>query len=163
MTNKRKPKIGLLGIMHGLYDESQPEITHAQEKFASDIVNKLKPEIDIDFPGAAKSREQIEAIIREFNYKQYDGIIIVMLLYSPGFRLVRALEENNLPVLMANIQPLRTVTSDWDWSRLTTNQGIHGAQDTANMLLQAGTNTSVITEDWQSDSFVSYSEFCSIF
>jgi L-arabinose isomerase len=156
MTNMRKPKIGLLGIMHGLYDESQPEITQAQEKFAQDIVNTLKPVIDIDFPGAAKSRDQIEAIIREFNYKQYDGIMVVMLLYSPGFRLVRALEENNLPILMANIQPLPTVTSDWNWSKLTTNQGIHGAQDTANMLLQADTNTSVITEDWQSETFISY-------
>ena len=24
----RKPKIGMLGIIHGLYDESQPEIDH---------------------------------------------------------------------------------------------------------------------------------------
>jgi len=158
MMQKRKPRVGLLGIMHGLYDESQPEITRAQEAFAREIVKKLSPVADIDFPGAAKSRQQIEKTVREFNYKQYDGILVVMLLYSPGFRLVRALEDNNLPVLLANIQPLRSVTTDWDWSRLTTNQGIHGAQDTANMLLQSGTITSVITEDWKSEAFISYVE-----
>lgn len=158
MIKNRNPKIGLLGIMHGLYDESQPEITKAQEKFANDIVKRLKPVADLDFPGAAKSRAQIEEIVSKFNYKEYDGIIVVMLLYSPGFRLVKALENNNLPVLLANIQPLPSVTEDWDWSRLTTNQGIHGAQDTASMLLQAGTITNVITEDWQDDNFVSYVE-----
>ena len=156
MAEKRKPKIGLLGIMHGLYDESQPEITRAQEKFAADVVEKLKPIVDLDFPGAAKSREQIEKIVNDFNYRGYDGIMIIMLLYSPGFRLVRALENNNLPVLLANIQPLPSVTEDWNWSRLTTNQGIHGAQDTANMLLQAGTVTNVVTEDWQDKRFTEY-------
>lgn len=57
--------------------------------------------------------------------------MIVMLLYSLGFRLIHALRDNRLPIMLANIQPLPVVTSDWDWSRLTTNQGIHGAQDTA--------------------------------
>ena len=42
MIEQRKPKIGLLGIMHGLYDEKQPEITENQEKFARDIVAHLK-------------------------------------------------------------------------------------------------------------------------
>lgn len=153
MLEKRKPKIGLLGIMHGLYDESQPEITTAQEAFAREVARRLSPLAELDFPRAAKSRADIEAIVREFNYRGYDGILIVMLLYSPGFRLVRALEENHLPLFLANIQPLPTVSPDWDWSRLTTNQGIHGAQDTANMLLQAGARPTIVTEDWRSEAF----------
>jgi hypothetical protein len=31
MLEKRKPRIGLLGIMHGIYDEAQPGITHHQD------------------------------------------------------------------------------------------------------------------------------------
>ena len=112
----RRPKIGMLGIMHGLYDESQPEITVMQEKFANDVAASLADKVEIDFPRAAKSRADIEQIVREFNTGGYDGILIVMLLYSPGFRLVRALEENSLPLMLANIQPLPTVTKDWDWS-----------------------------------------------
>jgi len=149
----RKPKIGILGIMHGLYDESQPEITVMQEKFAKDVAASLSDRVNIEFPRAAKSRADIEQIVRDFNTGGYDGILIVMLLYSPGLRLVRALEENNLPLMLANIQPLPTVTKDWNWSRLTTNQGIHGAQDTANMILQSSASTRVITEDWQSQRF----------
>ena len=35
--DNRKPKIGFLGIMHGLYDEKQPEITHLQESWAIEV------------------------------------------------------------------------------------------------------------------------------
>ena len=138
MIEKRKPKIGFLGIMHGLYDEKQPEVTINQEKFATDIVEHLKDVAEVYFPGAAKDRGLIEKYMKEFHDKELDGVMIVMLLYSPGLRLVQALKRNHLPLVLANIQPLPAVTKDWNWSLLTTNQGIHGAQDTANMILRAG-------------------------
>ena len=37
---------------------------------------------------------------------------------------------------------------------MTYNQGIHGAQDTANALVRAGIDFDVITGDWQSPEFV---------
>ncbi|HVP18925.1 MAG TPA: arabinose isomerase, partial [Spirochaetia bacterium] len=153
MIETRKPKIGFLGIMHGLYDESQPEITGMQEAWARRLAEALSGSADIVFPRAAKSRHDIECIVRDFNRNNYDGILLVMLLYSPGLRLVRALEENTLPILLANIQPLPVVTKDWDWRRLTTNQGIHGIQDTANMVLQAGANPTIVTEHWEDAAF----------
>jgi L-arabinose isomerase len=153
MIESRKPKIGFLGIMHGLYDEKQPEITRIQEDWAREVAATLKTMVDIDFPRAAKSRQDIESIVAEFNQREYDGILVAMLLYSPGFRLVRALEQNRLPLLLANIQPLPTVTRDWDWRRLTTNQGIHGMQDTANMVLQAGQRPLIVTENWKDPAF----------
>ena len=152
----RKPKIGLLGIMHGLYDEKQPEITAQQEEFGRSVVARLSEAADITFKTAAKTRAQIEEVVAEYNRDGYDGIMIIMLLYSPGFRLIGALRENRLPIMLANVQPLPTVTADWDWSRLTTNQGIHGAQDTANMLLHAGAKPAIITEDWKSHAFKEY-------
>ena len=36
---------------------------------------------------------------------------------------------------------------------LTYNQGIHGAQDTANAMVRAGRPFHVITDDWRADSF----------
>jgi hypothetical protein len=86
MISKKKPKIGLLGIMHGLYDEKQPEITKKQEGFALSIVKQLRNIAEIDFPGAAKSRKLVEDYVKRFNNRDYDGIMIVMLLYSPGLR-----------------------------------------------------------------------------
>lgn len=156
MLNKQKPKIGFLGIMHGLYDVSLPELPANQEVFAREVVEQLKDAADIDFPGAAKDRGLIEKYVKYFNEKEYDGIMIVNLLYSPGMRVVQALKNNKLPLLLANIQPLPDVSQDWNWTYLTTNQGIHGIQDTSNMIMRAGINCEIITEDWKSAEFKSF-------
>ena len=123
-----KPKVGLLGIMQGLYDESQPEIPENQTKFVKELTAYLDDVVEIDFPEIAKDRDGIERIVKTFNDKDYDGIISLNLLYSPGMRVVQAMKDNRLPVLIANIQPLAEVTQDWNWSLLTTNQGIHGSR-----------------------------------
>ena len=156
MIVKQKPKIGFLGVMHGLYDVSQPEIPQNQEKFARNVIKKLEGAADIDFPQVAKDRQQIEKVVKYFNDKDYDGIMVVNLIYSPGMRVVQALKENRLPLLLACIQPLPSVTQDWNWSFLTTNQGIHGIQDTSNMVMRLGEEPHIICEDWESDRFYSY-------
>ena len=156
MISKQKAKIGFLGIMHGLYDKSQPEIPANQEKFAFSVIDSLKDAADIDFPGVAKDRQLIEKYVKYFNENNYDGIILVNLLYSPGMRIVQAVKDNRLPLMLANIQPLPKVTDDWNWGLLTTNQGIHGIQDTSNMIMRAGLNPLIITEDWKSESFRSF-------
>jgi L-arabinose isomerase len=68
-------------------------------------------------------------------------------------RTVRALMQTPVPLLLANIQPERSVTAEWDMADLTYNQGIHGAQDQANALVRIGAPFSVITGDWQSPEF----------
>ncbi len=156
MITKEKPKIGFLGLMQGLYDKSQPELPKMQEKFAREVIDSLKDSAIIDFPGPAKEREDVERIVKSFNDKDYDGIMIVNLLYSPGNRLIQAMKKNHLPVMVANIQPRPDVTSEWDWVLLTTNQGIHGCQDTCNVLMRCGVNPAIITEDWQSDAFKTF-------
>ena len=56
-------------------------------------------------------------------------------------------------MLLANIQPERAVTAEWNMDDLTYNQGIHGAQDQANALVRSGIPFSVITGDWRSGEF----------
>ncbi len=158
MLTKTKPKIGLLALMHGLYDKSQPEIPANQEKFLRDVIAKLSDVVEIDFPGISKERWDTERIVKSFNDKELDGIMVVNALYSPGMRIVQAFKKNHLPVMIANIQPLPNVTDNWDWSLLTTNQGIHGIQDTSNMLMRLGVEPAIITEDWQSEAFKSFVE-----
>src|SRR5205807_928498 len=99
------------------------------------------------------NREDVESIVRELLANRVDGIAIVMLTYGPAMRTVRALMEAPLPLLLANIQPERVITADWDMADLTYNQGIHGAQDQANALVRTGVPFSVITGDWRSESF----------
>ncbi|HOA74096.1 MAG TPA: L-fucose/L-arabinose isomerase family protein [Phycisphaerae bacterium] len=153
MLDARKPRIGLLGIMQELYDNFLPGITARQEEYARAVAAQLANVVDVDFPGAARNRADIEARVRHFNQEGLDGILIMMLTYGPALRTVQALRENNLPIMLANIQPERNVTAKWDMADLTYNQGIHGAQDTANAIMRSRIPCPIITEDWRSDAF----------
>lgn len=157
MIEQRKPRVGLLGIMQELYDDDIPNITEHQESYAREVCDQLSDVVDMEFPRAARNRDDIEEILGSFNHRQLDGVMIVMLTYGPAMRTVRALQNNNLPLLLANIQPVPEVTTDWDMDDLTYNQGIHGAQDMANALIRTvGNNFEVISADWKSEEFKQY-------
>jgi len=149
----RQPRIGLLGIMQELYDDMIPGITERQGEYAKAVAQKLAPVADVQFTRPARNREDVDQITRELLDAGVDGIAIVMLTYGPAMRTVRALMQTPVPLLLANIQPERSITPKWDMSDLTYNQGIHGAQDQANALVRAGLPFSVITGDWRSPEF----------
>jgi L-arabinose isomerase len=153
MTARRKPRIGLLGIMQELYDDMIPGITEHQAAYAQRVAGHLGDVAEVVFLRPARNRDDVEAVMRELQAEGVDGITIVMLTYGPSMRSVRALIENPLPVLLANVQPEPSITEAWDMDDLTYNQGIHGAQDQANALLRTGVPFSVLTGDWQSPEF----------
>ncbi len=148
-----KPRIGLLGIMQELYDDMLPGITEHQAEYARSVAARLDGVADVEFIRPARNREDVEEIVREYGARGLDGIAIVMLTYGPAMRTVRALMETPLPLMLANIQPDRAVTTDWDMASLTYNQGIHGAQDQANALVRARVPFSVVTGEWDSEEF----------
>jgi L-arabinose isomerase len=100
-----------------------------------------------------KYREDAERVMREFEGAGLDGVLVVMLTYGPAMRVARLLAESRLPLCLANIQPEAAVTAAWDMADMTYNQGVHGAQDTANAMVRAGRRFSVLTDDWRSESF----------
>ena len=150
----RKPVIGLLGIMQELYDKMLPGITERQEGYGRAVAARLEGVAEVRFPGAARCRDDIERIMKGFQADGVDGVLIVMLTYGPGLRLVNAFRDCSLPLMLANIQPEPRVTEAWDMGDLTYNQGVHGAQDTANTLLRLGKTFTVFSGDWKSDAFV---------
>ena len=148
------PRIGLLGIMQELYDDMIPEITEHQARFAAQVAERLSGVAQIVFERPARNQDDIEALSAQLLADGVDGVMIVMLTYGPAMRSIRTLRSlRNVPVLLANIQPEREITAEWNMDSLTYNQGIHGAQDQANALVRADVPFSVITGDWQSDAF----------
>jgi L-arabinose isomerase len=150
----RKPRIGFLGIMQELYDNTLPGITKRQEGYAREVSARLAGVADVLFPKAARCREDIEEVLAIFAKEGVDGIMIVNLTYGPGLRLVNAFRDVSTPLFLANIQPEPRVTKAWNMDDLTYNQGVHGAQDTANSLLHLGKKFSVWSGDWKDDAFV---------
>ncbi len=154
MSAPARPRIGLLGIMHELYDDMLPGISERQATYAAEVAARLAPVAEVTFLRPARNQADVEALVRELVARDLDGIMIVMLTYSPALRSVRALSQCPLPLLLANIQPEPSVTASWDMGDLTYNQGIHGAQDQSNALLRAGVPYCIITEDWTSEEFL---------
>jgi L-arabinose isomerase len=149
----RKPRIGVLGIMQALYDHMIPGITERQAGYAQEIADHLAGVADWRVGPPVKSRADAESVMRDFENADLDGVLVVMLTYGPAMRVARLFNENRLPVCLANIQPEPNVTPAWDMADMTYNQGIHGAQDTANAMVRADRPFHVVTDDWKADSF----------
>jgi L-arabinose isomerase len=149
----RKPRIGILGIMQDLYDDMIPGIAQRQAGYAAELAGHLA-EVGEFIPGKpVKYREDAVREMREFEAADLDGVLVVMLTYGPAMRVARLLSESRLPICLANIQPEPNVTPAWDMADMTYNQGVHGAQDTANAMVRAGRRFCVLTDDWKSESF----------
>jgi L-arabinose isomerase len=147
------PRIGILGIMQDLYDDMIPGIAQRQEGYAAEIAAQLSDVAEFIPSKAVKYREDAERAMREFENADLDGVLVVMLTYGPAMRVARLLAESRLPVCLANIQPEPSVTPAWDMADMTYNQGVHGAQDTANAMVRAGKRFAVFTDDWRAESF----------
>lgn len=93
MRERRLPRLGLLGLMTDGYEPIFPGITSRQEAYAREIVHDLADVAEIYFPGAAMNRADIESKVRNMNSRDLDGMLIILLTYSQGSWLVRALQE----------------------------------------------------------------------
>jgi L-arabinose isomerase len=151
--NSHKPRIGILGIMQDLYDDMIPGIAERQAGYAAELAAHLAG-VGEFIPGdPVKYREDAERVMAGFEAANLDGVLVVMLTYGPAMRVARLLSQSRLPICLANIQPEPSVTPAWDMADMTYNQGVHGAQDTANAMVRAGRAFHVLTDDWKSDSF----------
>jgi L-arabinose isomerase len=148
------PRIGLLAVMQSLYDEMLPGITERQEAYAHEIAATLGEVATVTVSAPVKDRDDVDRAMRQLEGAELDGLLVVMLTYGPGMNVSRALAETRLPVCLVNTQPVPQVTERWDMADLTYNQGIHGAQDTANALVRSGRPFEVITGDRHSAPFV---------
>jgi L-arabinose isomerase len=147
------PRIGLLGIMQELYDDMLPGITERQAGYLAELGRSLDGVADCVLADPARNRAGVEAGVRKLEAEDVDGILVVMLTYGPGQRVARALGHTRLPLCLANTQPDPNVSASWDMADMTYNQGVHGAQDTANALVRAGKRFEVVTEDWHAPAF----------
>src|SRR5580700_9342675 len=149
----RKPRIGILGIMQDLYDDMIPGIAQRQAGYAAEIAEQLSSVGEFIPAEPIKYREDAERVMAEFERAGLDGVLVVMLTYGPAMRVARLLSQSRLPICLANIQPEPSVTPAWDMADMTYNQGVHGAQDTANAMVRAGRRFCVFTDDWRAGSF----------
>lgn len=134
----RKAKIGLLGLMTEGYEETFPGIMERQSAYGTELAKSMPEDVTVVFEEIGSNRAKIEEIVKEYNRRELDGILIVLLAYSQGAWLLKAMQENRLPVAVAVLQTFDQAEEDFGEFELTINQGIHGAQDNCNVLMRLG-------------------------
>ena len=134
----RRPKIGLLGLMIEGYEPIFPGIIENQNAYARSIVNDLQAYADVTFEGLATNRKEIEETVKKYNHEELDGILMVMFAYSHSGWIINAMQSNHLPLALAVLQPDEAMLPTFTEYDFTINQGIHGAQDNANILHRLG-------------------------
>ncbi len=132
------PQIGVLALMLEAYEPIFPGIIAQQTAYVKEVLSSLGNAAAFSFESLALNRADIERLTAQYNREGLDGILILLCSYSQGQYLVRAMQDNRLPLALALIQPDETVGDDFEELELTVNQGIHGSQDNANALLRAG-------------------------
>jgi len=132
------PQIGVLALMLEAYEPIFPGIIAQQTAYVKEVLSSLGNAAVFSFESLALNRADIERLTAQYNREGLDGILILLCSYSQGQYLVRAMQDNRLPLALALIQPDETVGDDFEELELTVNQGIHGSQDNANALLRAG-------------------------
>ncbi len=150
MSETKKAKVGLLGLMLELYDQL-PELKPSETWFAEQLVQTLSPFADVDVPGVCNTREQVDEAVAGFEAAGKDLIIVVLLTYAPSHIALPALARTPLPVLIYNTQRLPSVTAETTSWETTENHGMHGVQDLANVLLRAGREFRIVTGHYQDE------------
>lgn len=138
MIKLQKPRLGVLALMLEAYEPLFPGITARQHAYVQEVLTGLEETAEFTFSRIALNRRDIEELTAQYNALELDGILILLLSYSQGQYLVRAMQQNHLPLALALVQPDETVGEEFGELELTVNQGIHGSQDNANCLLRAG-------------------------
>jgi L-arabinose isomerase len=148
MNEIRKARVGLLGLMFDLYD-AWPELKPAMAEFGRRLVDVMAPFAEVEFPGVCSTREQVEAAVTGFEGGGQELILVVLLTYAPSHIALPALLATRLPVVIYNTQQLFEVNRETQGSDTTSNHGMHGVQDLANVLLRAGRPFHIVTGHYQ--------------
>ena len=116
-TNDSKqplPKIGVLALMLEAYEPIFPGIIARQTDYVQKVLADLAGTAAFRFDRLALNRADSERMTAECNREGLDGILILLCSYSQGQYLVRAMQENHLPLALALIQPDETVGDDFE-------------------------------------------------
>ena len=143
---RRRPKVGLLGLMLEFYERSGPELREGRERFVRRrLMPALAEHADIRFDGAVFTREAVEQAVAGFEADGVDVLLVVLLSYSPSLILAPALRKTSLPIVVWNTQELYAVDESYGQAELTANHGVHGTHDLCNVLIRAGVRFAYVT------------------
>ena len=173
MEKKEKPKIGLIGLTAELYQRKMPGLVKDLSKFSNELKRKVGKFAEVIHTPVVYNREQMEKVCAELHPhlppgvslplrgrieetgEGVDGIVLVFLSYSPSLIIAPALKRyQEIPVLLWNTQKLYAIDKKFKAYDTSLNHGMHGIQDTANVLLRENIKFDLITGHYQNKNIL---------
>jgi len=150
MTQTKKARVGLLGLMFELYNR-YPELKPAMAGFAEEVAEVMSPFADVSFPGVCNTRAQVNEAVAKFEGEKVDLLMVMLLTYAPSHIALPALLRTSLPILMFNTQQEFAITADTQPGVTLKNHGMHGVQDLSNILLRSGRDFQIVTGHYKDE------------
>ena len=161
MTQTRKTKVGLLGLMFRLYDR-YPELKPEMAGFAEELAGGMSSFADVSFPGVCNTRTQVNEAVAQFENEQVDLLMVVLLTYAPSHIALPALCRTGLPILIFNTQQEYAITAHIGPDVTLKNHGMHGVQDLANVLLRSRRDFHIVTGHYKDEkALTELQDWCS--
>jgi L-arabinose isomerase len=134
-----RPKVGILALTLELYERAAPQLrTNREAWLRRTILPALASIADVHFTRAVFRREEIDAVVADYEAENLDALLVIDLSYSTSQSAIPALRRTRLPIVIWNTQELFAVNSDYDGEKLLANHGVHGTQDLCNSLVRCG-------------------------
>jgi L-arabinose isomerase len=150
--HSNRPRIGLLAMSLEFYEQLAPGLRQSRENWLrSAVLPALATFAEIRFCRAVCRREEVDAIVREYEATGLDALLVVFLTYAPSQIALPALRRTHLPVVIWNTQELWAVDADFDMDKMLHSHGVHGTQDLANVLVRSGTAFHYVTSHLHDD------------
>lgn len=141
-----RPRLGVLALTLEFYEQFAPGLRPAREAWLRGTLTSLRTKgVDIEFGGAAWTRDQIDETIRQLEAADVDALLLVLLTYSPSQIALPALARTKLPVVVWNTQELLHVDETFSIQQMIDNHGVHGTQDLCSALVRSGVRFEYVT------------------
>lgn len=139
-----KPKIGLIGLTAELYQEKWPALVKDLAIFSVKLSKICAGFAEVVHVPVICTRRQMKAGYTKLKREGVDGVILIFLSYSPSLIIAPTLKKNkDMPVLIWNTQQIAVINKNF--SDTSSNHGMHGVQDLANVLGREKVLFSLIT------------------
>jgi L-arabinose isomerase len=147
MTEKTKPKLGLLPLYIKLYDDVLPDARRPLDEFVHAVGLGFQSKgLDVVAAPVCRVKSEFENAVRSLESAGADAIVTLHMAYSPSLESADALASTDLPLIVLDTTPTYQFGPEQNPDEIMFN---HGVQDLCNLLIRRGKPFQITAGHWQ--------------
>lgn len=138
MSERVRPRVGLLPLMLNLYRSVFPDLPKKQGAFLRFLATRMERFADVIVAEISTTRSEVQAAVRHLESEDVDLIAVVFIAYAPSLSALRPLLGTQRPLLLVSTVPSSSMGRGMSGEDILLNHGVHGYMDLANVLRRVG-------------------------